>query len=190
MSQQLSAIVMLKKAHAAMSFSTWDSNLIDFIDENKDKTTKTAQMTIINMESKFVPQYLKKHEDSEGYRTVFTLADGTTVGTFSNAAFRFFQFFAQLMGHKEVPGYLSIAIDGTILVNLSIESLDGGKTTYNFELDEEGSTFHGLREDDMFSHLSTLALSGPAPIVEENTTEEPTEEPTEDPAPETTSKKK
>lgn len=145
------AIANLKKAYQAQAITEDTFTLQKFF--HKFEKDDVAQMTIVGIESKYLPKYDKRDaaEGTEGagslgYRTRFILQDGSTVGTFSNAARNFFTFFAGIMGYTEELPFLHIDIQGQIKVDVTMVELDKGKGTYNFDIVEEGSDLQGLSD--------------------------------------------
>lgn len=145
------AIANLKKAYQAQAITEDTFTLQKYF--HKFENDEVAEMMIVGIESKYLPKYDKRDlpdgvegAGSLGYRTRFILQDGSTVGTFSNAARNFFSFFAGIMGHTEEMPFLHIDIKGEIKINVSRVELDKGKGTYNFDIVEEGSNLQGLTD--------------------------------------------
>jgi len=162
----MSTIQNLKKAYQSQAVTKDTYTLQKF--HAKFENNEVSQMIIKAIETKYVPQYDKRLDGgSQGMRTRFILANGESVGTFSNAAYRFFEFFASLMGYQpdSISHFLHIDIDGQIVVNVS--EIDLGKNekgeptyTYNFDIVEEGSELKGLA-DYLPSMANVLALDAP-----------------------------
>ncbi len=152
----MSKISQLKKAHQAQAITQDTHTLQDFLSTNKAKSGKKkdiATMDVVGLEAKYIPQFdanspmAKPDAQGNGYRTRFILSDGSTIGTFSGGAFRFFQFFADLMGQDiSNQSFSKIEVQGNILVDVSKVDLDGSKSTYNFEIVEEGSNLEGFQD--------------------------------------------
>lgn len=138
----MSAIKNLKKAYQSMSITRDDFSLQDYLAANKDKDGN-AIMDVVGLECKYVPASGERQSE---YRTRFFLKNGKTVGTFSGGAHRFFQFYQQILGYEGDKPFLHIDIDGVIRVVVSRLALDGSKSTYNFDLLEEGSELQGFRD--------------------------------------------
>jgi len=168
------AIEALKKAHQAMAITNDDYSLEKYLIKHEEKGI--ARMAVIGLEAKYVPSIMQKNPNSRGYRTRFLLADGNTVGTFSNGAFLFFEFFAGIMGKdiREMPAFLHIDIDGVILVDVTQIALDATRSTYNFELVTEGSELRGM-SDYLPTMQNLIALEAPRQAAA--TAEEPDGEP-------------
>lgn len=183
------AISALKKAHQAQAITKDTHTLKEFY--YKFEQNKKAVMDIVAIEAKYIAKFDKRNaaEGTEGagslgMRTRFYLKDGTTVGSFSNGSFRFFEFLASLLGYQNVSeqNFLHLDVTGNIKVEITIEQLDAKRSTYNFEVLEEGSEFNGL-SDYLPTVGNVLALgNGVNPstgeLLEEVTTtaEEPAEE--------------
>jgi hypothetical protein len=148
-------IANLKKAFQTRAITQDTFSLQKFVakhgEANKDGV-ETARAEIVGLEVKYIAQFdasnphAKAGVAGNGFRTRFFLKDGSTIGTFSNGAYNFFRFFAEIMGHNTEGNFLHIDIDGQIFVDISILPLDGNKSTYNFDLVEEGSELKGLSE--------------------------------------------
>lgn len=147
----MSAIKNLIKAHKAQAITRDTHSLQEYLVKFQDKN-KIAGMSIVGLETKYIPQFdknsplAKPDAQSNGFRTRFILENGETVGTFSFAAYQFFVFFSKLMGYSGDEQFLHIDINGNIKVELSKVELDGNKSTYNFELLEEGSDLKGFEQ--------------------------------------------
>lgn len=146
----LNAIQALKKAHQARAITRDTYSLKDY--HTNEGVKGKARMTVVAIESKYVPTQDKRHlpEGTEGagnlgFRTRFVLENGETVGTFSNAAHRFAEFFAvDVMGNEPEQNFIRIDVQGTIVVEISQQALDGNRTTWDFQLIEEGSDVKGF----------------------------------------------
>lgn len=167
----MSAIGNLKKAFEAQAVTSDDWSLQKF--HAKKEVNEVARMNIIGIESKYVPKFDKRNlpegsvmgAGNMGFRTRFFLADGETIGTFSNAAHGFFEFFATAIGYSGQETFAHIDIEGNILVDLTVLPLDSKKSTYDFKLIEEGSTYRGLSEyvPNAASFLLELPTGEPSP---------------------------
>ena len=177
----MSAIKSLIKAHKAKSISEDTFTLINFLakmEETKGERKGIARMELVGLETKYIPKFDRNSPEwngqaqGNGHRTRFFLKDGETVGSFSQASHEFFKFYAELMGYDRIPSFLHIDVAGVLQVDVSKVQLDGGKSTYNFEIIEEGSDLKGFSE-----YLPTaeevLGLAAPAsyeaPRENENT---------------------
>lgn len=196
------AIGALKKAHQAQAITKDTFTLEKFV--IKFEVDNVAVMDIVAVESKYIAKFDKRHlvnvdgAGSLGMRTRFYLKDGTTVGSFSNGAFRFFSFLADLCGYKNAEDmtFLHLDISGNLKIGVTVLELDSLRSTYNFDVIEEGSEFLGM--SDYFPTVqNVLALaSGVNPstgeIIPEEKAPEETEQPeekTEEKPPVTKSKK-
>jgi hypothetical protein len=139
----MSAIQNLIKAHKAMAITSDTHSLQDYLAAHKDKKTEAAEFTIVGLESKYVPPTAERQSE---YRTRFFLANGETIGTFSNGARRFFQFYQQLMGYESDKPFVHIDIQGQIVVSVKKLALDGNRSTYEFEMIEKGSEVNGFTD--------------------------------------------
>ncbi|WID10848.1 hypothetical protein phiG2_05 [Lysinibacillus phage phiG2] len=153
----MSAIKNLIKAHKTQAIVSDTYTLQNYLAKHcaeKGADKGKARMTVIGIETKYIPSFdinspmYKPSTNSQGngHRTRFTLSNGETVGTFSQAGDEFFKFFARLMGHRGDEDFLRIDIDGQIQVNVCKIELGGNKSTYEFELIEEGSELNGLTQ--------------------------------------------
>lgn len=146
----MSSIANLKKAFQTRSITQDTHSLQDFL--VKYAKDGVARMEVVGLEVKYIAQFdatnphAKPDAQGNGFRTRFFLADGTTVGTFSLGAYNFFRFFAELMGYENQNSFLHIDIKGLIQVDLTKIKLDGNKSTYNFDLVEEGSQVEGFSD--------------------------------------------
>lgn len=147
----MSTIANLKKAFQTRAITQDTYSLQDYVTKFADQEGN-ARMEVVGLEVKYIPQFDKNHQSARpdtqgnGFRTRFFLKDGSTVGTFSNGAYNFFRFFAELMGYDQESNFLHIDITGVIQVDISKIKLDGNKSTYNFELIEEGSELEGFSD--------------------------------------------
>lgn len=139
----MSTIANLKKAYTAQAITKDTFTLEKF--HAKKEENDVARMIVVGIETKYIPHF-HKEGGSQGYRTRFILENGETVGTFSNGAYRFFQFFAGLMGYQDIGNFVHIDIDGQVVVDVSIVALDATRSTYNFDLIEEGSELRGMSD--------------------------------------------
>lgn len=109
-------------------------------------------MMLKAIEVKYIAQYdasnpqAKAGVSGNGYRTRFVTEDGESIGTFSGAAYQFFQFIAGIMQLDQSAAYQHIDINGVIPVKVSRIDLGGGKSTYNFDILEEGGELHGFQQ--------------------------------------------
>lgn len=151
----MSAIKNLKKAHQAKAITQDTFTLINFLakhEETKGERKGIARMELVGIESKYIPQFDRNspqwngQAQGNGFRTRFFLKNGDTVGSFSNGSYEFFKFYAELMGYDHTPNFLHIDINGLIQVDVCKVALDGNKSTYNFEIIEEGSELAGFGE--------------------------------------------
>jgi len=149
MKNATSAIANLKRAVEAKGVSNDTYTLQKWFSKHSEEENgqEVATFTLIGIESKYVPSYDKADEGgSLGYRTRFVTKDHGTIGTFSNGAHRFFETIAEMMERNPAERYLSMAFEGTVIVKVSEVDLGKGKSTYNFEIVEEGSTLKGISE--------------------------------------------
>lgn len=172
----MSTIQNLIKAHKAQTVVKDDYTLEKYLAKKEENGVAILHMKAI--ETKYIPKYDNQATGgSLGMRTRFIQTDGTTIGTFSNAAYQFFAFFANLMKHDTSHiNYLHIDIDGELVVKVSEIALDQTRSTYNFEIVEEGSNLRGFA-DYLPSVDNIIALDAQ-------------QAPAADPAPETASKSK
>lgn len=137
----------LRKAHQAQSIANDSHTLQNWVAQNGE-----TPMMLKAIEVKYLPQYdasnpqAKAGVSGNGYRTRFITADGESIGTFSGAAYTFFQFIAGIMGIDQSAAYQHIDVNGVIPVKVSKVQLDGGKSTYNFEILEEGGELNGFEQ--------------------------------------------
>jgi len=153
----MSAIKNLIKAHKAQAIVSDTYTLQNYLAkhcETKGDNKGIARMEVVAVETKYIPSFDRNspmykpstNSQGNGHRTRFTLSNGETVGTFSQAGDEFFKFFARLMGYRGDEDFLHIDIDGKLQVNVCKIELDGNKSTYEFELLEEGSELNGLTQ--------------------------------------------
>lgn len=173
----MSIMDSLKRAYSAQSISRDNYSLETYLQAEGVKGV--AKMVIKGIESKFVPSQIKPN-GNQGFRTRFILDTGETVGTFSNGAHMFFQFYAQILGYTGNENFLSINIteegnnnkEGFIELALSLIQLDGNKKTYDFQL--IGGNAGGFR--DYRPDFSLLALGSADESETAATTEDAAEE--------------
>ena len=138
------ALANLKKAHQAQAVSNDSYTLQKWVAADKGTVMLKA------IEVKYIPQYdassplAKQGVSGNGFRTRLFTEDGETIGTFSGAAYNFFQFIAAIVGVDAAASYMHIDIDGVIPVNITKVALDGGKSTYNFLIDETKGELYGF----------------------------------------------
>ncbi len=151
MSSKFNAIANLKKAHAAQAIVKDTFSVKDYHARFHDLETKKAKMIIVAIESKYVSKFDKRDAPAGtegagclGFRTRFFLADGSTVGAFSNGIHRFIEFFANIAGKDPEAHFLHIDFDGSVEVEISIHVLDAKRSTYNMEI--TGGEFFGMTE--------------------------------------------
>lgn len=127
------AIDKIKKLHSAMSIERKDISLKDLVSKEAEKDG-TVTVEIIGFASKFVPKY--HNENNQGYHTMIYLKDGRKTGAFSNALYDFARFFYEGAGMDTTAEFnkLMLAENGFLKVKVSPVKLDGGKSTYNFEI--------------------------------------------------------
>jgi hypothetical protein len=151
----MSAIKNLIKAHKAKAITQDTYTLIKFIakhEETKGDRKGVARMELVAIETKYIPQFDKNSPQwngqagGNGHRTRFTLANGDTVGSFSQASHELYKFFAELMGHTGDESFLHIDIAGVIQVDVQSVALDNTRSTYEFSVIEEGSDLQGFSE--------------------------------------------
>lgn len=151
----MNAIQALKKAHQARAITKDTYSMKEFVAKNLNKIVdgRARMPGVVAMECKHVPKYDKRDltegegAGSLGFRTRFILANGETVGCFANAAYHFFSFFARdVMGMQldDREPFTRIDVQGQIVVDVWEEQLDSDRTTWNFELEEEGSEVQGF----------------------------------------------
>lgn len=148
----MSSIANLKKAFQTRAITQDTFSLQDYVAKFLNKETDNARMEVVGLEVKYIAQFdrnnpaAKPETQGNGYRTRFFLKDGTTVGTFSQGAYNFFRFFAEIMGYEHEGTFLHIDIKGQLQVDISKLKLDNNKSTYNFDLVEEGSVLEGFSD--------------------------------------------
>jgi hypothetical protein len=129
------AIEQLKRLHSAQAIERKDMGLRDYI--AKFGTDGAADLAISGMMSKFIPKYEKDATGQRGYFTMLYLAGGMKIGAFSNALYDLATFF-----YSKLPGYsddghffkFEFTCGDVLNVHVSTVPLDGGKSTYNFEI--------------------------------------------------------
>lgn len=158
----------LKKAHQAMAIAQADFSLQEYYIANRDKATKAALMTMIGIESKWIPRLKRDDGTRGGYRTCVTLASGETVAAFSMGFRSFFEFFAGIMGYdvNALPNYLNIAVNGKIDVAITKVDLDDNQYTYNFDL--VSGDVKGFGEYDPFANLTNQLMLGAPEATDAN----------------------
>ena len=140
------ALSNLKKAHEAQAITKDSYTLQQWVAKNEGEL-----MNLTGVEAKYIPQYdaasplAKPGVSGNGYRVRFILDTGETVGTFSGAAYNFFQFLAQIVG-VDTANYSHIDIKGTIPVRVSKVALEAGKSTYNFVIDDKAGELEGFSQ--------------------------------------------
>jgi hypothetical protein len=139
----MSAIANLKKAFQAQSISKDDFSLEKYFAKFEEKGA--ARFTLKGIESKYIAKFDKPETGQLGFRTRFITEQGS-IGTFSNAAHRMFEFYAQIMGHHGDEHFLHIDIDGQVVIEVTTIALDQTRSTYNFEIVEEGSDLKGFTD--------------------------------------------
>lgn len=131
-----SAIDQLKKLHSAQAIERKDISLEKYLAKNADENGH-ATIAIAGFMSKHIPKYEKAELGQRGFFTMLYNTDGVKIGAFSNALFEFATFF-----YSKAPGYdengkfykWEFTEGDMILVDVSEVNLDGGRSTYNFEL--------------------------------------------------------
>lgn len=160
------AIQKLTQAWKATGITKDDNTVAKCFEANAEKGKLLITLTAI--ESKYVPKFDKRDlEEGQGagnlgFRTRFFTKEFGSLGSFSNAAHTFYGFFAALMGQDSESTFGHIDIAGEIKLVVTKVPLDGGKTTYNFEIEEEGSTLEGFNSYALPSSSEILALNEPA----------------------------
>mgnify|MGYP006276217869 CR=1 FL=1 len=142
----MNPIQALKKAHAARAISRDSFTLKEYFTNEAIKGK--ALLAIVAIESKYVQSQDKRNEPKGtqgsgnlGFRTRFILETGETVGTFSNAAHRFVQFICEeVVNIDSEQNFVRIDMNGKLNIQLTLEQIDDERSTYNFEIVEEGST--------------------------------------------------
>lgn len=174
------AIQNLIKAHKAKAITqdtfSLEKFLAKFEGENGAPKGK-AHMILKAVEAKYIPQFDRNspqwngQSQGNGMRTRFILEDGSSVGSFSNGAYQMFVFFAELMGYKGDESFLHIDIKGQVKVELSRVALDATRSTYNFEILEEGSDLQGFSDylptSDQIMMIDAPPVEQEQPIKEE-----------------------
>lgn len=141
------ALSNLRKAHQAQSINKDSYTLQKWVE-----THANEPMMITAIEVKYIAQYDAENANAKagvsgnGYRTRFVTQDGESIGTFSGAAYQFFQFIAGIMQLDQSAAYQHIDVNGVIPVMVTKVALDGGKSTYNFEILEDGGELNGFEQ--------------------------------------------
>lgn len=148
------AIDKIKKLHSAMSIERKDISLKDLVSNEADKKTGTVVVDIVGFASKYVPKY--HNENNAGMHTMLYLADGRKTGGFSNALFELAQFFYKGAGQDPFAQFNKVEFTQGDFVKVGIThvKLDGGRTTYNFEI-VDGMVEHGIEK---VGHVSEKPL--------------------------------
>lgn len=133
MSKTNSSMVQnLKKLHDMTSVEKKDISLKDLV----AAAGKQCIISVTGFASKLVPKYTSN--ENRGYHTmVYTVnADGEEIktGAFSNALYDFAGFFYKCAGLDTTADFNKIIFDKPVDVEISVVKLDGGKTTYNFDI--------------------------------------------------------
>jgi hypothetical protein len=128
------AIDKIKKLHSAMSIERKDVSLKDLLAQEADKKTNVLTIEVTGFASKYVSKY--HNENNSGMHTMVYLKDGRKTGAFSNALFELARFFYKGAGLDEFAQFNKIELKdgGFIKLNVALVKLDGGRTTYNFEI--------------------------------------------------------
>jgi hypothetical protein len=171
------AVEQLKKLHSAQSIERKDISLEKFLAKNGDDAGH-ATIAIGGLMSKFVPKYEKAETGQRGFFTMIYDTNGLKIGAFSNALYEFASFF-----YSKLPGYdpdgrffkFNFVGGDTLIVDVSEVPLDGGRSTYNFEI------LSGVIEHNVDSIMdpasggkmigSTNVLAIPAPAAPETPAE-------------------
>lgn len=139
--------------HAARSVEQKDLSLKDFFTGKE----KEAVLEITGLASKYVPKY--HNENNPGYHTMIYLKDGRKTGAFSNALFEFAKFFYELAGLDVDSTFNKLEFpNGVLKVKVIKVDLDKGKTTYNFEIIEEGSELNGVARMGKIEGIKPMLL--------------------------------
>lgn len=127
------AIDKIKKLHSAMSIERKDITLQDLVSQEGNKEG-IAIVEITGLASKYVPKY--HNENNQGFHTMVYLKDGRKTGGFSNALYDLARFFYDGAGMDATSTFNKVEFSsgGFIKVAISKVKLDGGKSTYNFEI--------------------------------------------------------
>lgn len=148
------AIDKIKKLHSAMSIERKDVSLKDLVAQEADKKTNIAVLEITGFASKYVPKY--HNETNPGVHTMLYLKDGRKTGGFSTALLELAQFFYKGAGQDPFSQFNKVEFtEGDyIKVAVAVVKLDGGRTTYNFEI-LDGVVEHGIEK---VGHVSEKPL--------------------------------
>lgn len=132
----------IKSVYSTQSIERKDISLKDLL--NKEGKNDSIVVNITSFTSKLVPKY--KNEHCYGMHTMITISDKIKdgkkevervrkTGGFSNALFEFAKFFYNGVGLNPYDDFNKTELVGTgIQTRISIVKLDGGKSTYNFEI--------------------------------------------------------
>lgn len=152
------AIDKIKKLHSAMSIERKDIALKDLVANEADKKTGIAVIEITGIASKYVPKY--HNENNQGFHTMLYLKDGRKTGGFSNALLELAQFFYKGAGQDPHSTFNKVEFkEGDFVkVGIAVVKLDGGRTTYNFEI-IDGVVEHGIERLGQVSD-SPLLIEG------------------------------
>jgi hypothetical protein len=144
----------LKKMHDAQRIENKDFSLKHlFVLSNAtiNKLTKPYQqedgsaiLPVVGLASKYVRKY--DNENNPGYHTTVYLKDGKKTGAFSTALYEFAQYFYEQAGMGGDSTFKKLEFNGCMNVKVTKVDLDGGHTTYNFEIvegDVTGATLIG-----------------------------------------------
>jgi hypothetical protein len=122
----------IKKIHDARRVEQKDFSLKDLFKLEKSDVVK---IRVIGFSSKFVPKYAK--ETCFGYHTMVYLADGRKTGGFSNALYRFADFYYQLTGAKPDGDFVKLMFPEGCYLDVEISQVEfdnSQKNTYEFNL--------------------------------------------------------
>lgn len=179
----MSAINNLIKAHKAKAITKDDYSLKDYQAKFSDKEG-IAIIPLIGIETKYIPSFDQSSPQwngqgqGNGHRTRFIIEGGETIGSFSSASHQLFVFFAELLGYRGDESFLHIDITGKVNVAVSVLKLDKSKSTYQFDVIEDGSDLRGFTDylpttETMFQ-LEGSPVTNDAEEVEQVLIEEPT----------------
>lgn len=161
----------LKKRYETLAITNDDFNMPTFIAQNLDKKKGYALMKLIGIETKYVRSKKLVSQGGEAFRTRFLLADGTSVGTFSGGADRFFRTLAAVCGIHSYGEFAHLDFKpesgegaGYIDVAVSVVELSSTESTYNFELLD--GNIGGM---DEFVPLLESVFEQPPMMIETNT---------------------
>lgn len=143
----------IKKVHGAMNVEKKDKSLKEIVQDKKPVT-----VTVTAISSKFVPKYFNEQTGQKGMYTILYTEEHGKIGAFSNAMYEFGAFFFDALETREVSGYKKVEMDGNLKVSISKVDLDGGKSTYNFEILE--GTAKGFRDGLSTNDSYNLMLEG------------------------------